>query len=120
VLWLAWNRPGILAMLLYFTMRSISDPCTITDESGQSRYEVTTVPDIAERLALRQAGGGPALVTVVRDPGSARADPCQDAGLPGLSPEFGLSLSIRGPVVRRDCRGGTDRCPTDGRRALHV
>jgi uncharacterized protein YxjI len=57
-------------MLLSFTMRSMADPFTISDQSGQARYEVTTVPDIAERLALRQAGGGPALVAVVRDPGT--------------------------------------------------
>lgn len=60
-----------MAMLLGFTMRSMADPFTITDQSGLARYEVTTVPDIAERLALRQSGGGPALVAVVRDPGTS-------------------------------------------------
>jgi uncharacterized protein YxjI len=57
-------------MLLSFTMRSMSDPFTISDESRQARYEVATVPAVAERIALRQAGGGPALVDVVRDPGT--------------------------------------------------
>jgi hypothetical protein len=56
-------------MLLNFTMRSMADPFTISDQSGRASYEVATVPDVAERLALRQVGG-PALAAVVRDPGS--------------------------------------------------
>jgi uncharacterized protein YxjI len=55
-------------MLLSFTMRSMSDPFAITDQSGQARYEVATVPAVAERIALREAGGGPVLAAVVRDP----------------------------------------------------
>ncbi len=54
-------------MLLAFKMHSMSEPFTITDQLGQAAYEVKTVPDVAERLALRQAGG-PALAAVVRDP----------------------------------------------------
>src|SRR5215475_5319630 len=57
-----------MAMLLSFTMRSMSDPFTITDQSGQASYEVATVPAVAERIALRQLGGGPALAAVARDP----------------------------------------------------
>lgn len=63
----AWHP---VTMLLGFTMRYMADPFTITDQSGQAMYEVTTVPDIAERLALRQAGGGPVLVGVARDAGT--------------------------------------------------
>lgn len=47
-------------------MRSMADPFTITDQHGQASYEVKTVPDVAERIAIRQVGG-PALAAVVRD-----------------------------------------------------
>jgi uncharacterized protein YxjI len=77
-------------MLLGFTMRSMSDPFTITDQSGQARYEVTTVPDIAERLALRQAGGGPVLVAVVRDPGTGGFQVTVDARRAALVRSRGL------------------------------
>lgn len=52
-------------MQLAFTIRSISDPFVITDVRGPL-YEVKTVPDTAERLSLRAAGGGE-LAAVVRD-----------------------------------------------------
>lgn len=55
-------------MQLTFTIRSISDPFVITDVRGPL-YQVKTVPDTAERLSLRAAGGGE-LAAIVRDAGS--------------------------------------------------
>lgn len=52
-------------MQFAFTIRSMADPFVITDSSGQPRYQVRSVPDVAERLSLR-AGGGE-LAAVVRD-----------------------------------------------------
>lgn len=49
------------------TIQTMADPFTITDSHGQDCYHVRTIPDIAERLALRAAGGSGELATIVRD-----------------------------------------------------
>lgn len=54
-------------MELNCVIRSMADPFVITDDSGQAVYEVTSVPDVAERLSLRGAADGE-LAAIVRDP----------------------------------------------------
>lgn len=76
-------------MLLSFKMRSMSEPFTIADQSGQAVYEVKTVPDVAERLALRQAGGR-ALAAVIRDPGTGGFQVNVGAGRAALIRSRGL------------------------------
>jgi hypothetical protein len=44
----------------------MGDPLTIIDSAGQACYSVRTVPDVAERLSLRTAGGGE-LAAIARD-----------------------------------------------------
>jgi hypothetical protein len=55
-------------MQLFCTIRSMSGPLTITDSEGKERYYVRTVPDTAERLALRATDGGGQLAAIVREP----------------------------------------------------
>lgn len=47
----------------------MGDPLTIVDSAGQPCYNVRTVPDVAERLSLRAAGGSE-LAAIVRDAAS--------------------------------------------------
>jgi hypothetical protein len=61
-------RAMIVRMQFFCTIRSMGDPLTITDSERKERYHVRTVPDVAERLALRAADGGGQLAAIVREP----------------------------------------------------
>lgn len=53
------------------TILTMASTFTITGSHGQDCYQVSTVPDVAERLALREAGaGGGHLAVIVRDAAS--------------------------------------------------
>src|SRR5262249_50753945 len=47
----------------------MGDPLTIVDAAGQACYSVRTVPDVAERLSVRAAGGSE-VAAIVRDAAS--------------------------------------------------
>jgi hypothetical protein len=93
------------------TIQTMAAPFTITDSHGQERYHVGTIPDIAERLGLRAAGGGQ-LAAIVRDPASGgfevliageRAALVRFRGLirvQCLVDTRGGSLNVRGDVLR--------------------
>lgn len=53
-------------MRFTYSIKTMASSFTIADSHGQDCYQVSTVPDVAERLALRQAGGGQ-LAVIVRD-----------------------------------------------------
>ena len=48
------------------SIKTMASSFTIAGSHGQDCYQVSTVPDVAERLALRHAGGGQ-LAVIVRD-----------------------------------------------------
>lgn len=52
------------------TIQTMAAPFVITDSHGQECYHVGTIPDVAERLGVRAAGGGQ-LAEIVRDPESS-------------------------------------------------
>jgi hypothetical protein len=84
---------------------------TITGSHGQECYQVRIVPDVAERLALRAAGGGD-LAAIVRDPASGGFEVLIAGERAALVRLHGLirvqclvdtpggSLSVRGDVLR--------------------
>lgn len=93
------------------TIKTMASSFTITGSQGQDCYQVSTVPDIAERLALREAGGGQ-LADIVRQAGGGagfevlidgeRAALVQLRGLINvqcLVDTPGGSLGVRGDVL---------------------
>lgn len=55
-------------MQFFCTIQSMGGPLTITDSEGKERYHARTVPDVAEKLALRAADGDGQLAAIVREP----------------------------------------------------
>ena len=98
-------------MQITCSILTMANPFTITDSHGQECYQVTIVPDIAERLALRAAGGGQ-LAVIVRDPASGGFEVLIAGERAALVRLRGLirvqclvdtprgSLSVRGDVLR--------------------
>lgn len=91
----------------------MASPFTISGSHGQECYQVKTVPDVAERLALR-ANGGSQVAAIVRDLGSGGFEVLTADGRAALVRLRGLikvqclvdtpggSLNVRGDFV-----GGT-------------
>src|SRR5262249_18431842 len=71
---------------------------TITGSHGQDCYQVSTVPDVAERLALREAGGGQGAV-IVRDAASGGFEVL-------IAGERAALVRVRG-LINVQCRGDT-------------
>lgn len=93
------------------SISTMASPFTITGSHGQECYQVRIVPDVAERLALRAAGGGQ-LAVIVRDPASGGFEVLIAGERAALVRLRGLirvqclvetpsgSLSVRGDVLR--------------------